>query len=344
MTAEEPRDVSIAREPVEPREGLIRIGTRGSALAVTQTSGVARAIARATGAEVVLVIVKTFGDLSTAPLAQLGGTGVFVSALREALLAGACDLAVHSLKDLPTAPCPGVVLGAVPERADARDALVSRGGRTLAELPAGARVGTGSPRRAAQLLGRRPDLEVCELRGNVDTRIARVDADLDAVVLAVAGLERIGRGEVISERFSLDMVPTAPGQGALAVEARSEDAAANPLLRTALADLDDPDTRACALAERALLAELEAGCAAPVGAYCRVSGGRLELTGVVYSLDGERELKITLDHARGVDPTGETPATRDAAADADASALGAEVATALLANGARDLAPLGGVG
>lgn len=327
-------ELQIFRESIAARDGLIRIGTRGSALAVSQTSDVARRIAATTDTEVVLVIVKTFGDVSTAPLSQLGGTGVFVSALREALLRGECDLAVHSLKDLPTAPCPGITLGAVPERADARDALISRESRPLDALPAGARVGTGSPRRAAQLLSRRPDLEVCDLRGNIDTRLARVDNDLDAVILAVAGLERLGRDEVIAERFALDVAPPAPGQGALAIEHRTDDP--SPLIAEAIAQLDDPDDRACAVAERALLAGLEAGCAAPVGAHCRVSTGRLELHGAVYSLDGSRTLSSLRSVPwKGIDSEDVGPA------DAKALALGAETAEALLDDGARLIAPLG---
>ncbi|MFV0434169.1 MAG: hydroxymethylbilane synthase [Leucobacter sp.] len=355
--------IPVLEGPVAPRDGLIRIGTRGSKLAVTQTSGVARAIALATGAEVVLVIVKTFGDVTTAPLSQLGGTGVFVSALREALLRGDCDLAVHSLKDLPTAPCPGIVLGAVPQRADARDALVSRGSVPLADLPTGARVGTGSPRRVAQLLARRPDLEICDLRGNVDTRMARVENDLDAVVLAAAGLERIGREDAIAERFSLDTAPAAPGQGALAVEARAADhaagveadpagdatrtAASHSLVAEALTVLDDAHARACALAERALLATLEAGCAAPVGAWGRIDGERLLLTGSVYSLDGQRELSVTLDREWAIGFAGldEADGTGDGivvgGADERARELGAAAARALLDDGARELAPLG---
>ncbi|UOR00950.1 hydroxymethylbilane synthase [Leucobacter allii] len=315
--------------PLAARPGLLRIGTRGSALAVAQTTTVAEAVAAATGLEIALVIVTTHGDTSRAPLAQLGGTGVFVSALRDALLAGACDLAVHSLKDLPTGPCPGIALGAVPHRADPRDALCSRGGRVLAELPAGARIGTGSPRRAAQLLARRPDLAVQDIRGNVDTRLARVDADLDAVVLAAAGLDRLGRAGVIAERFPLHEVPTAPGQGALAIEVREEDRGSAPYT-AALAALDHAESRAAALAERSLLAALEAGCAAPVGARAAVAAGRLELSGTVYRLDGGAQLSASAAIVwAGAD-------------DRAAVALGRRAARELLDGGAARLAPLGG--
>ncbi|PRI10614.1 hydroxymethylbilane synthase [Leucobacter massiliensis] len=317
--------------PVAPAPGLIRIGTRGSALAVAQTTTVAESIVAATGLEAVLVIVTTRGDVSRESLSQLGGTGVFVSALREALLAGRCDLAVHSLKDLPTGPCDGIALGAVPPRADARDALCGRDGLTLAMLPAGARVGTGSPRRAAQIRLRRPDVEVLDLRGNVDTRLGRVGADLDAVVLACAGLDRLGRGAAISERFPLDEVPPAPGQGALAIEVRSADAGCEPY-RTALDALDHAPSRATALAERALLATLEAGCAAPIGATARIDGERLLLRAEVHGADGREQLVFT-------------DALPWSATDAESAGvpelLGARVADQLLQMGAARIAPLG---
>lgn len=330
-----PGRVTRAEGAVAASERVIRIGTRGSALAVAQTTTVAETVAAATGLDVALVIVTTQGDTSRAPLSQLGGTGVFVSALRDALLAGECDLAVHSLKDLPTGAHPGIALGAIPVRADARDALCARDGLTLDELPNGARVGTGSPRRVAQLLSRRPDLDVVDLRGNVDTRLGRVSTDLDAVVLAAAGLDRVGRSEAITERFSLDGAPCAPGQGALAIEVRAEDEGAAPYAE-ALAALDDPEARACSLAERALLAALEAGCAAPVGARASVENGKLRLSASVYRLDGgdqitaEAELPWNAEETEG----GETAGVP--------SRLGRAVCDELLARGAADLAPLGG--
>ena len=183
---------------------VVRIGTRGSALALAQTQTIANALTAKTGAVVEIITVTTHGDRSTESLSTIGGTGVFASALREALLAGECDVVVHSLKDLPTDPEPGLVIAAIPKRADARDALCARDGLTLETLPEGARVGTGSPRRVAQLLARRPDLEVVDIRGNIDTRLGRtVGGDLDAVVLAAAGLERIGRSEAVTEFPSL---------------------------------------------------------------------------------------------------------------------------------------------
>lgn len=331
QTATAPGRVTRAEGAVAATPGVLRVGTRGSALAVAQTTTVAEAIARATGNDVVLVIITTHGDVSRAPLAQLGGTGVFVSALREALVAGECDFAVHSLKDLPTGPCEGIALGAVPERADPRDALCARDGLTIATLPAGAKVGTGSPRRAAQLLSRRPDLAVSDIRGNVDTRLARITQDLDAVVLAAAGLDRIGRSDAISERFELDAAPPAPGQGALAIEVRAGDVSL-PLMRLALDALNEPVARAEAISERALLGTLEAGCAAPIGATARVSGGELTLTATVYRLDGSEELTATATAPwQPGEPDSGTP-----------TALGRRVAAELLARGAEELAPLGG--
>lgn len=328
-TAPVPGRVFRADGPAAASPGLIRIGTRGSRLALTQTTTVAEAVAAATGSDVALVIITTHGDVSRESLAQLGGTGVFVSALREALLAGECDLAVHSLKDLPTGPCAGIETGAIPVRADARDALCARDGLDLATLPVGAHVGTGSPRRAAQLSSVRPDLHVHDLRGNVDTRLGRVGVDLDAVVLAAAGLDRSGLDAAITERFGLDGVPTAPGQGALAIECRAADLGAEPYA-TAFEALDHAETRACAVAERALLAALEAGCAAPVGATATLVGDRLTLRAVVYRLDGSSKLGVEVDGAW-------THGDRVLPVD-----LGRAAAQDLLARGAAELAPLGG--
>ncbi|MDQ4503320.1 hydroxymethylbilane synthase [Sinomonas sp. ASV322] len=330
----------------------VRIGTRGSALALTQTQQVADRLAAVGGFDVELVRIKTEGDVRTGSLAQLGGTGVFVAALREALLADRCDVAIHSLKDLPTAGTPGLALGAIPARADARDVLCARDGLTLAQLPAGARVGTGSPRRAAQLRAARPDIEVVDIRGNVDTRLGRVpglpgnaegapgdpSAVLDAVVLAAAGLVRLGRTEVVSEYFEPEVMLPAPGQGALAVECRADDApvrengalvegAVQGVLAQSLAAIDDADTRLAVGAERALLARLEAGCAAPVGAFARRKGSLLYLDAVVCSLDGTRSLRLSR--------------ATDGLTEVGAHLLGIELAEELLAQGAADFADLG---
>ncbi len=311
----------------------IRLGTRGSALALAQSQRVADSIAARTGQPVELVPITTHGDTSTASLASMGGVGVFVAAVREALLAGECDVVVHSLKDLPTTPHDGLVIAAMPKRADARDALVSRDAVTLDQLPDGATVGTGSPRRRAQLRRRRPELEIVDLRGNVDTRIGRVlgdkdgvDADLDAVVLAAAGLERIGREDVITEHLGIDGWPTAPGQGALAVETRAD---TRGPLRSALKSMDHTATRVAVDAERAVLRLLEAGCSAPLGAHAFIDGGMLFLSARVYSPEsGER---VSSAHALYLEDT-KTPA-EDAAQ---------RVVDELLKQGAADLAPLGG--
>jgi len=312
----------------------VRIGTRASALALTQTGHVADALARLGGFEVETVRVRTDGDRMTGSLTSLGGTGVFVTALREALLDGRCDVAVHSLKDLPTADPAGLALGAVPPREDPRDALCARDGLTLATLPPGARVGTGSPRRAAQLLAARPDLDVVDIRGNVDTRLGRVaPGDLDAVVLARAGLARLGRLDAVTDLFDPSVMAPAPGQGALAVEVRADDAADGSPLARALAALDDAPTRLAVLAERGLLARLEAGCAAPVGAFAHLDGSTLTLDAVVVRTDGSRALRRS--GATEVDPD-------DLLAGADAAVtLGAALADELLAAGAAELADLG---
>jgi hydroxymethylbilane synthase len=268
---------------------VLRIGTRGSALALAQTGMVADDIATETGATSELVPITTAGDTSKEPLSRVGGMGLFTSALRDALLAGECDVIVHSLKDLPTAPHPDLTIAAIPVREDARDALCARDGLTLQTLPEGARVGTGSPRRVAQLHRTRPDLEVVDIRGNVDTRLARVaDGDLDAVILAAAGLRRLRRSDVITDHLDLNRWPTAPGQGALAVEVRVGD-------EDLVGALDHPETRAAVEAERHVLALLEAGCSAPVGAHAVVDAGLLLLSASVYSLDGT--VALTASHA-----------------------------------------------
>lgn len=269
----------------------LRLGTRRSPLAMAQAGLVARAVTATTGRPVELVPVTTVGDSDQrTPLSLLGGTGVFATALRQALCEGRVDLAVHSYKDLPTAPFAGLTIAAVPDREDVRDALVSRHGLALADLPGGARVGTGSPRRAAQIGMLRPDVRVTGLRGNLDTRLARVTAgELHAVVLACAGMRRLGRARMISEAFDVDVLLPAPAQGALAVEARIDDSAA----AAAAATIDNASARAAVDAERRLLVRLEAGCSAPVGATARVDAGRLTLTGAVFALDGSGQIRGT---------------------------------------------------
>ena len=359
----------------------LRLGTRGSRLALTQSGQVAEALMAAGGGGAAaaagkasegsgglgidLVTVRTDGDGDRTPLRQLGGVGVFAARLRHALLDGEVDLVVHSFKDLPTQPVEGLEVICVPPREDPRDALCARDGLTLADLPEGARVGTGSPRRAAQLLAARPDLEVVDLRGNVPTRLARVrgleavgvgtdepvapsraDAtgDLDAVVLALSGLRRLGLEHCASEILDLETMLPAPAQGALAVEARAGEC--STALARAVAVLDDEPTRLAVTAERALMARLGAGCAAPVGAWARLRGGGREprvlaLRAGVTSLDGGQEVGCELstelpEVAGGPDTSG------DAAVEAvrAAEALGVRAAEVLLEDGAAEIVDL----
>lgn len=272
--------------------GAVRIGTRRSPLAMSQTQGVADALAGVLDRDVEIVTVTTRGDVDQSPLASIGGTGVFVSALRDALLDGEVDLAVHSLKDLPTAPADGLALAAVPARADARDAMVGVG---LAALGPGTRVGTGSPRRSAALAAMKMGVVPVPIRGNIDTRLQMIsDGRVDAVVLAAAGLSRLGRDELASEPIDPELMLPAPGQGALAVESRVD--VPDDLAR-ALAAIDDADSRAAVTAERAALAALEAGCSAPVGALAQVVGSRLTLRARVWSHDGREVASATGDDA-----------------------------------------------
>ncbi len=303
----------------------LRLGTRRSALALAQAATVAAAVRIAGASPVELVEITTYGDRAPGAIDTLGGTGVFVSALRERLLAGEIDVAVHSYKDLPTAAEPGLVIAAVPPRADPRDALICQAGGRLADLPPGARVGTGSPRRRAQLLAARGDLSVVGLRGNVETRIAAVTSGrLHAVVLALAGLARLGRQNEASEVLDPAVMLPAPAQGALAVECRADDAG----LRSLLGMLDHPRSAAAARAERGLLAGMEAGCTAPVGALAEIVGEpgshpALRLRGLVAAADGTRVITSTI--------SGPMP---------DADGIGRRLAAQLLAAGAAGL--LGG--
>lgn len=300
----------------------LRVGTRASALATAQSSTVADRITELTGRRTELVTVSTEGDRNTRPLVEFSGQGVFVSALREALLAGEVDIAVHSLKDIPTRPEPGIALAAVPVREDPRDVVVARGYLTLGELAPGSTVGTGSPRRASQLNALGYGLEVVSIRGNVETRIGHVtDGTVDAVVLARAGLARLGRVDDATEVLDpLQMLP-APGQGALACECRSDDASMHELLAKYL---DDGASRAAVIAERSLLATLEAGCSAPVGALADVAQGD----------DGdELWLRATVGAVSGV------PMIRKSTTGSpdDAAGVGERLAAEMLAEGAAAL-------
>ena len=351
--------------------GRLRLGTRGSRLALTQSGQVAEALMAAGapgegsgGLSIDLVTVRTDGDGDRTPLRQLGGVGVFAARLRHALLDGEVDLVVHSFKDLPTQPVEGLEVICVPSREDPRDALCARDGLTLTDLPEGARVGTGSPRRAAQLLAARPDLEVVDLRGNVPTRLARVrgleavgvgtdepvaparaDAagDLDAVVLALSGLRRLGLEHCASEVLDLETMLPAPAQGALAVEARAGEDSVE--LARAVAVLDDEPTRLAVTAERALMARLGAGCAAPVGAWAHLRGGSREprvlvLRAVVTSLDGGQEVGCELSAELPEAAEGSEAAGDAAEAVRVAEALGARAAEVLLEDGADQIVDL----
>ncbi|MCF8589653.1 hydroxymethylbilane synthase [Gordonia liuliyuniae] len=304
----------------------IRIGTRGSKLATTQAQQIAdRLIANGHPAE--LVIITTAGDTSTAPVAQIG-VGVFTTAIRLALRDGECDVAIHSYKDLPTAPEPDLAMAAVPERVDPRDALVSRGGMVLGELPSGSTIGTSSPRRAAQLRAQGLGLEIRPLRGNLDSRLGRVaNGELDAVVVARAGLVRIGRADEVSEALDPVVMLPAPAQGALAVECLSDDA---ELVRI-LAELDDPSTRAAVDAERAVLAALEAGCTAPVGAIAEV----------VESIDSDGRIFAELSLRAGVAAEDGSDVIRASAVGPveRAAQLGKDLAAELLELGAAEYVP-----
>jgi len=301
---------------------VIRLGTRRSLLATTQSGQVAQML-RDLGHEVELVEITSDGDRTQSagtPLTGAASTGVFVSALRDALLAGEIDVAVHSLKDLPTYAAEGIVLAAIPPREDPRDVVVARDGLTLAGLPAGARVGTGSPRRAAQIHALGLGLEISGVRGNVDTRIGKVrSGEFDAVVLARAGLARIDRLDEVTEVLDPLQVLPAPGQGALAVEARAGD----PALEV-LALIDDGPTRAAVTAERAVLATLEGGCAAPIGALAEVAdgedGAELWVRAVLLSADGA--LSVRRSASGPVD---------------DALGVGTRLAEEMLADGAAEL-------
>ena len=351
----------------------LRIGTRASTLALTQSGQVGAALVEGTGHEVELVHVSTRGDVDrTSLLSQIGGTGVFVTAVRQALLDGEVDVIVHSCKDLPTTPLEEITLACIPAREEPRDALCARDGMTLSQLPAGAKIGTGSPRRAAQLLRARPDLDVTAIRGNVETRLARAlgeDADLDAVVLAASGLQRVGRDEVISELLPVEVMLPAPAQGALAVEVAAHalrgadgpapdggdgpapdggadagtsadaragadgraEADAPAWFAARLAAVDDRATRAAVTAERALLRTLEAGCSAPVAAFAQIEDGALRLRALTIRPDGTRVVES------------ESSAPFDVTADAASGegsvpmVLGADLAATLLEGGAGEI-------
>jgi hydroxymethylbilane synthase len=308
----------------------IVIGTRGSALALWQANHVKATLERLHGVTVSLKVIKTIGDkILDAPLAQVGGKGLFVKELEEALLRRETDLAVHSMKDVPTEMPAGLVLTAISAREDPHDVAVTRDGRGLWEQRQGAKVGTSSLRRVCQILHRRPDFKVESLRGNVDTRLRKLDeGQYDAIVLAAAGLKRLGHGDRISETLSFDASLPAIGQGALGLECRADDAEVRALLQP----LDDPASAAAVRCERAFLERLQGGCQTPIAAHATMNGDRLGLQGLVGRVDGTEILRADA----------EGPA-------ADAEALGVELAEELLGRGAakildemRALTPLPG--
>lgn len=295
----------------------LRIATRGSQLALWQAEWVAGQL-RALGATVEIIRIATSGDVQqVGPISAVGLQGVFTKEIQAAVLAGDAEIAVHSLKDLPTEQVDGLILAAVPPREHSADALISRGDSSLTSLPAGARVGTGSQRRRAQLLHLRPDIEVLGIRGNVDTRLAKLDdGEYDAIVLAAAGLKRLELEHRVAEYLEPPWMLPAVGQGALGIECRAEDKPTLEILR----QLDHEPSHQPCIAERAMLARLHGGCSAPVGAWARMEDERLLLDGLVASLDGKQLLRVSqaskLDHA------------------AD---LGSQVAEELLAQGAAEI-------
>jgi hydroxymethylbilane synthase len=273
----------------------VRIGARGSHLSRRQTETVRSRLAAVWPERVFsLVLIETRGDRTLdTPLPEIGGTGLFTLEIEEALRAGTIDLAVHSLKDLPTDPIPGIVIGAIPERVDVRDVLISRSGASLLDLPEGALIGTSSHRRAAQLRRARPDLRTQSIRGNIENRLRKTidpNGPYDAVVLASAGLERLDMLETASEILPLELMLPAPGQGALAVQCRDE-----PASRALLAAIDDPAARLATSAERAFLAGLGGGCSAPIACYGELADGRLQLHGRIVALDASGQIDVELE-------------------------------------------------
>jgi len=320
----------------------IRLGTRRSALAQAQSGHVAAALEKVSGRRVELVPITSEGDTNRASLSEIGGQGIFATRLREALFAGECDFLVHSLKDLPTAIPDGLTIAATPPRVDARDVAITRAGTPLHELGTGSTVGTGSPRRIAQVRRRAPHAQVVDIRGNVDSRLQRVaSGELDAVILAAAGLSRLGSDSPLRrEELGLAEWPTAPGQGALGVETLAD---APAELLEALAALDDHDTRLAVTVERAVLEGLDAGCQAPMAAHAVLSGDEIRVRTVVYAPEGGRRIGLDVTEVLN----GEYIRRNGSGNDADAAdgadpmhaarELGLTLARRLLEQGAADL-------
>lgn len=327
-------------EPDEPTGRTVRLGTRRSQLARSQSTAIAQQLAAQTGWRVEIVEVVTEGDVNMRPLASFGGTGVFVSAVRSALLSGTIDIAVHSLKDLPTAPAPGIHLGAVPPRVDPSDVLIARDGMRLTDLPAGSVIGTGSPRRAAQLRDARPDIEVTGVRGNVETRIRHVtEGRLDGVVLAAAGVRRLGRIDEATDVLVGPIMLPAPGQGALGIECRDATADLNAddaSLRDALHGLHDHTTALAVDCERAILSRAEAGCSAPIGALATLDGRTLEVSGVLADDEGTL-LRVTKATQLPTAGDSDRASADSATASADSATASSEAAHAARLDAAKDL-------
>jgi hydroxymethylbilane synthase len=296
----------------------LRIGTRGSILARWQAESIRKQLFQAVGVDAELVIIKTSGDkLQQSPLSQIGGKGIFIKELEEALLEETVDLAVHSVKDIPTDTPGRLFFPAVCRRDDVRDCLISSNGASLLNLKIGARVGTGSLRRKAQLLHNRPDLDIRDLRGNVDTRLRKVESgEYDAIVLSKAGLDRLGWSQKITEPLSTDISLPAVGQGAIAIQSRVKDEEMGQIL----GKLDDEETRTAIIAERALLKALHGGCQVPLGAWARLERGELVMEAVVCSTDGAQYVRH-----------------RATSAPEQAAELGGHMAQLLLEGGAREI-------
>lgn len=302
------------------------IGSRGSKLAMWQTNHIAAELRSKFGLEIEIVRIKTQGDkILDSPLSRIGDKGLFVKEIENALLAGEIDLAVHSMKDVPTALPAGLVIKAMTVRADPRDVLISRDHVPLAKLPQGATIGTSSLRRQSQLLALRPDFKMADVRGNLDTRLGKMSGgEFDAMILAAAGIDRLGYGEVITERIPAELMVSAVGQGSIGIEVRKDDAGTVAYVSA----LSDPDTFACITAERALLAELEGGCQVPIGAIAKVEDGVLDLTAIVGALDGSVVFRDGLSGAaEDADGIGRRLARKlaDAGADEVLAAIRAQV-------------------
>lgn len=296
----------------------IKIGTRGSKLALWQANWVRSAIEQGRQRDAELVIIRTKGDkIQDVPLAKVGGKGLFVKEIEEALLDGRIDLAVHSMKDMPAEIPDGLCIGAIPERENPRDVLITETGQRFEDLPQGACIGTSSLRRSAQLLCKRPDLRIVSLRGNLDTRLRKLETeDLDAIVLAAAGVIRLGLEDRITQYLDADIMLPAVGQGALCIETRENDPDIGPVAR----ELDHPETRCVVLGERAFLNRLEGGCQVPIAAHGHIENNRFTLNGLVAELDGRTMIRETLSGSQE-----------------NSEAIGVELAEKLLSKGAKEI-------